>query len=363
MNSAAGIYIHVPFCKQKCPYCDFYSITSPSLYDEYTEAVLRAVASCPFDIEADTLYFGGGTPSLLGASRLVAIKEAAFSRFSLDNRSEVTLEANPGAVDFAMLESLSNGGFNRIAFGVQSLNDNVLKVLGRIHSAKQAADSILAAREAGFKQISADLMLAVPTQTIEDISASIAALAALSVEHISAYLLKVEPKTAFGSAQIDVDDDFAADCYLAAAEQLSKNGFLQYEISNFAKDSRFQSRHNLKYWNCEPYLGIGPAAHSFIDGRRFYFERDLAAFCSAPTPWELRRDDGEGGGEDERIMLGLRLNSGIDLSCFSPKTQERVLSRIPPLEKAGLVNNREGVVSLTVLGALVSNSVISRLLL
>ena len=209
-----GIYLHVPFCTAKCPYCDFYSQHGSEVdYDHYLTAMLRAINAFSGTFDADTIYFGGGTPVLLGTDRLIVLLDAVRRRFG-GRQSEVTLEANPCAVDEVMLLRLAKGGFNRISFGVQSMNDATLRVLGRRHTAKRAAEMIWAASCAGFKHISADLMLAVPEQHIEEIDASVRALAALPIDHLSAYLLKIEPDTFFAKRYIDPDEDFSADCYL-----------------------------------------------------------------------------------------------------------------------------------------------------
>jgi oxygen-independent coproporphyrinogen-3 oxidase len=359
--SAAGIYVHVPFCRAKCPYCDLYSSAADEdAYDRYTRALLRAIDGAPFDLVADTLYFGGGTPTLLGADRLLKIKDAAAARFGLCG-AEITVEANPGTVTPPLFRQLVEGGFSRASFGVQSTDDAVLRTLGRRHSAAQAFEAIEAAHVAGFLHISADLMLAVPGQDIAGICRDVDALAALPVDHISAYILKIEPGTPFEKTCAPPDGDFAADCYLAAAEQCEARGFLQYEISNFAKSAAAQSRHNMKYWRCAPYLGLGPAAHSFADGRRFFFPRDTDAFCRADNPFSLIADDGEGGGFEERVMLGLRLADGIDPGDF-PEYKEALLRRAEPLRALGLLREDKTRIALTKKGFLVSNRVIAALL-
>lgn len=357
-----GVYLHVPFCTAKCPYCDFYSQRGGEAdYDRYLAAMLRAIGSFDGAFDADTVYFGGGTPVLLGADRLIGLLNAVKHRFGC-GQPEVTLEANPCAVDEAMLDRLAEGGFNRISFGVQSMNDETLRTLGRRHSAERAAKMILAAGRAGFAHISADLMLAVPGQRIEEIGASITALAALPVDHLSAYLLKIEPGTFFAKHFADPDEDFAADCYLKAVKSCRLHGFDQYEISSFSKNESAKSLHNLKYWRCQPYLGIGPAAHSFYNGRRFYFPRNFTAFTAAETPWDITVDDGPGGGEDERLMLGLRLGEGIRFDTFSAAFANRIKKKAPPLSNAGLLTLNDAGIALTTQGFLLSNAVIAVLL-
>lgn len=358
----AGLYLHVPFCTGKCPYCDFYSQRGDEkTYDYYLAAMLKAIRSFPDELHADTIYFGGGTPVLLGADRLLALLYAAQHRFGA-KQAEITIEANPCAVDEPFLLCLAQGGFTRISFGVQSMNDDTLRVLGRRHTAARAAEMILAANRAGFAHISADLMLAVPNQSIDEINYSIDRLSALPIDHLSAYLLKLEEGTFFAKRYSEPDEDFAADCYLAMVKCCKLHGFSQYEISNFSKNKAAQGLHNLKYWQCEEYLGIGPAAHSFYDGKRFYFPRDLASFISADDPWKLTVDDSTGGDDDERLMLGLRLAKGVRFADFSPDFSNRLNQKAQLLCNSGLLTLSDEGIALTTQGFLVSNSVISALL-
>ncbi len=359
-----GVYLHVPFCDGKCPYCDFYSRRgSGEAYDRFLAAMRRAIFSAPVpeDTVADTIYVGGGTPVLLGAERLLSLLAAVRERFGGEQR-EITLEANPCAVDAAMLTALRQGGFTRISFGVQSLCDATLKTLGRRHSAKRALEAIEEAARAGFSHISADLMLAVPGQQVAEIEEAIDRLCETPIDHLSAYLLKLEPGTAFASRYPEPDEDFFADCYLAMVRRSEAHGFAQYEISNFAKSPAAQSLHNLRYWRCEEYLGIGPAAHSFVDGKRFFFPRDLDAFLDAPDCWSLVSEDGTGGDEEECLLLGLRLAEGIALASLGEPRRERILSAVPRLRAAGLLTAENGRISLTPQGFLVSNAVIAALL-
>lgn len=363
-----GIYIHVPFCLRKCPYCDFYSLTySDEAADAYAEALLRAIGTQPFgDFRADTLYFGGGTPILLGPERLGRVLEAARAAFSLPGDAEITLEANPHAAMAGELSALRQAGFNRISFGVQSLCDSELSALGRLHSAAEAKRAILDAAAGGFENISADLMLAIPGGTGESLAASVDGLAALPLSHISAYLLKLEEDTPFGrkkDALTLTDEDAAADLYLTCVSRLAEHGFAQYEISNFAKSGGV-SRHNLKYWRGEPYLGIGPAAHSYLGGRRFFFPRNLAAFLAAERPFALTVDDGPGGDMEEALLLGLRLTEGVDVAALpvAPAERDSLIEKTRRLEAAGLTRVAGNRVSLTPQGFLLSNSVITALL-
>ena len=306
-----GLYIHVPFCHGKCPYCDFYSRPdSAGGMDAYVSAVIDSLS--PWreklaDRELATVYFGGGTPSLLGAERLGLILQAVRQGFSLTPGTEITLEANPTHVDRPFFEGVRRAGFNRLSMGLQSANQEELRFLGRAHSPQQAAQAVENARAGGFENISLDLMLGLPGGSREKLGRSIAFAASLGVEHISSYMLKVEPGTPFARQGVEVpDDDSTAEQYLFAVEELAKRGYGQYEISNFAKPGR-ESRHNLLYWRGEEYVGFGPGAHSFFGGRRFYYPRDLAGFLYGAGPV----DDGPGGGFGEFAMVNLRLSRGL----------------------------------------------------
>ena len=291
-----GVYIHVPFCAAKCPYCNFYSVKAEeSLMDAYTEQICRALAASAerWQRRADTLYFGGGTPILLGARRIERIVSTARRHFGLQN-AEITLEANPASTLEETLRDLFAAGVNRLSFGMQSADEEELRILGRRHTAKEAARAVAHAQAAGFSNISLDLMLGIPQQTAQSVEKSIGFCAETGITHISAYLLKIEEGTPFdrnGVAARCPDPDEQAERYLQAVEALARHGFCQYEISNFAKPG-FHSRHNCKYWLGAEYLGLGQAAHSMMDGRRFFFPWDLAGFLAAENPLSLICGDG-----------------------------------------------------------------------
>jgi len=357
-----GLYIHVPFCRSKCDYCDFYSFApEESAKDEYTDKIIEDIKNWAARVNraADTLYFGGGTPSLLGGERLAKIVSAAKESFGLID-GEITVECNPGddlAEDFRIL---ALAGVNRVSIGAQSGVDSELKSLSRRHNAAQIEKTVLAAKNAGIGNISLDIMLGIPNQTSESLKATVDYFASLPVEHISAYILKVERGTPMERRTRELpDDDAAADLYLLCCSLLEKAGFSRYEISNFAKSGR-ESRHNLKYWECEEYLGLGPSAHSFLDGRRFYFERDYKGYLEGNLPIE----DGEGGDTAERLMLALRLSKGIDPAEYCPIGSEGFSELSRCLEnfcKAGLMKKTDGRYAFTHGGALVSNECIIQL--
>lgn len=365
MNEKIGIYIHVPFCIRKCPYCDFYSLPfNDETAAAYTAAVLRNIENYSEKFTADTLYFGGGTPSLLG-DRLAEIITAAKASFNLKN-AEITLEVNPKTTNKKLLKKWLESGVNRISFGVQSLNENELKTLGRIHSAKEALDEIKTAKEVGFDDISADLMIGIPYQTQDSINRSIDLLNDAGATHISAYLLKIEEGTAFYNnniAAICPDEDTCADMYLQTVQKLSDCGFEQYEISNFAKDNNF-SKHNLKYWQDKNYLGIGPSAHSYIGNTRFAVENNLKDFISSPVQ-KTYVTDNNAGSYEEYAMLALRLSEGIKKSDFAKKYSEAEYEVLRKnAEKIGkqYININENGFNLTPSGFLVSNDLIAKII-
>lgn len=341
MNSI-GLYFHVPFCRGKCPYCDFYSVRcTESMMDDYTDRMIGLIKyeSTKIGRPADTLYFGGGTPSLLGGRRIGRLAEAARAGFGLEN-AEITVEANPDSVSPGFFREIRAAGVNRISLGLQSADDGELKLLGRTHTAQQAERAVRDAQEAGFGNISLDLMLAVQGQTEKSLAQSVDFCARLDVQHISAYLLQIEPHTAYWKNRSTLrlpDEDAAAKRYLSACRLLGQHGYRQYEISNFARPG-FRSRHNLKYWRCEEYLGLGPSAHSFLEGKRFHFERGMAGF--------LRGDpavpDGGGGDFDEFAMLRMRLTEGLtDEACrarFGFPVPERLKRAARRYETAGLTH-------------------------
>ncbi|MBQ3150831.1 MAG: radical SAM family heme chaperone HemW [Clostridia bacterium] len=356
-----GLYIHFPFCKSKCPYCDFYSLCGKNdLIDRYCDAVIDRLKAFS-DIRFDTVYFGGGTPSVIGADKLSKIAEHITS----DNPdiTEFTVECNPSSITDGFFDILREAGVNRISMGMQSAVDRERKKLGRSASSDTVYNHIQGAKRAGIDNISLDLMLGIPYQTLDTLKTSVEFCSQVGASHISAYLLKIEEGTPFYSKKDTLalpDEDYCCDLYLEAVSQLKKHGFLQYEISNFAKDNRV-SHHNLKYWNCDEYIGIGPSAHSFFNGKRFFCDRDINAFLNGASPV----DDGDGGDFAEYAMLRLRLCEGIT----EVGTYERFSHSIPTImyENAkhipkNLICVKNDGISLTCEGFLLSNQIIGELL-
>ena len=367
-NSPMGLYIHVPFCRQKCRYCDFYSFTKGEEYfEKYKNRVIEAVefytkkhARC-----YNSLYFGGGTPLLLGEKHLSDIMSAIKPYLTED--AEVTAEGNPGVAEKIDFSLLRESGINRLSFGLQSAKEEELKALGRIHSPKEAAETVKAAQRAGFDNISLDLMLGIPYQTEESLVESIDFCADLGVQHISSYMLKIEEGTPLSKSDlrfICADEEKMADLYLLSVEELEKRGYIQYEISNFAKDEK-RAFHNTRYWLDDEYIGIGPAAHSFVGGRRYYFDRSIDDFLNLPFD-EIEVEESSGGGWEEWAMLRLRLTDGVDVKelkeKFPESPAEEILENARPFVSPGLLKIEENRIIFTPKGFLLSSALTAELL-
>ena len=373
-----GIYVHVPFCRSKCSYCDFYSVTNKEhkLLDQYRRAIcehIREAGAQAPDYLVDTVYFGGGTPSFFGAEGMAAILTAIRKSFDVSPSAEITFEANPDSVSKQLLRRLRSEGFNRVSLGIQCDDDEILKQIGRPHTYAQAEEAVRLIRRKGFRNISVDLMYGLPGQSLDAWLQTLEHVLKLKPEHISCYGLKVEAGTPLYDVQDYAnlaDDDTQADMYLSAIEILRDHGYRQYEISNFCRKGNV-SRHNLKYWNGEEYLGFGPDAASDFGGRRFTAVRDVHAYIDGilgggmvlrevqEVPFRERAG--------EYLMMRLRTSMGI-----VPEEYERkFLLPFGPLEEA-LQNFRhrnlavrtyDGRWHLTAQGFLLSNSIISDLLI
>ncbi len=361
-----GLYLHIPYCRSKCRYCDFYSRGGcqnvPEAYIDALLAALRRFAGGKGQAAGGrpaTVYFGGGTPGLLAPAQVSRILEAARPLPG----AEITLEANPDSLTPALLAGWREAGVNRLSLGVQTARDESLARLGRRHTAAQSRAALDMARAAGFENISGDIMLALPGYTNAEFDETLALLAEGGAGHISAYLLKIEPGTAFAARPPSglPDEDAAAEFYLYAAGRLRQAGYLQYEISNFARPG-YEGRHNLTYWDCGDYLGLGPAAHSCVGGRRFYWPADTAAFVEGraqPVP------DGGCGAEDY-ILLRLRLCAGLDLlelkSRYNAEFTKKQIQFVKKCCAAGYARFDGQVLALTPRGMLVQNSILCELL-
>ena len=370
-----GIYVHIPFCRSKCDYCDFYSLSDPSLMEAYLQAVTAHIAETgPLapGYRVDTIYFGGGTPTYFGAKGLVTILNAIRKHFDVDPAAEITFEANPDSVTPLLLSRLRREGFNRVSLGIQCDDDAVLQSLGRPHTYAQAVKAVQRIRRAGFKNLSLDLIYGLPGQTLESWVSTLHNVLKLKPEHISCYGLKVEEGTPLYAYQDSAhlpDDDLQADMYLAAVEVLRSKDYRQYEISNFSKRER-ASRHNLKYWLGGEYLGFGPDASSDFAGKRFSIIRDLNGYIEGiRTGGQVLREMQEIPKREragEYLMLRLRTSMGISWEEY----EKRYLLSFKPLAKVldraclrnWAMHNGKGGYRLTPEGFLVSNTIISDLL-
>ena len=324
-----GLYIHIPFCQKKCLYCDFPSHDNLAhLYQPYVAALCREISGMGGVLSGDivdTIFIGGGTPTVLSADSLRRIVQQVHDNFDLDKNVEISIEANPGTIDQEKLLTLRAAGVNRISFGVQTFHDPLLVRIGRIHSAAQGIESIKMAKRAGFNNINVDLMYGLPGQTTEQLRASILQAIALDVTHISAYGLKVEEGTPFarmeqqGTLQLP-DEEIDEGMYDLTTHLLPQQGFMRYEISNFAK-AGYECRHNLKYWQYQPYLGVGAAAHSFLRSQRLANMTDVATYIRAVEEGRsqatVRETPENSIAMAEYVFLALRTVAGLSVENFN----------------------------------------------
>ncbi len=373
MSEPLGLYVHVPFCEAKCTYCHFAidpRRPGEDRQERYTRAVLAEMSSAERS-PADTLYFGGGTPSLLATERVAQLVEVARERFALPPTAEITVEANPRDLDGTGYRALLALGATRLSLGVQALDDGVLKEMGRHHSADDSRRAVEGARRAGFSNINLDVILGWPGETRERWRLCLDGIVALEPDHVSLYVLEVEGKTALAHRQRRgrlalPDEDLVADLYQETVERLAARGLERYEISNFARPG-FESRHNGKYWDDAPFLGFGMSAHSYRDGRRWWNHDRFAPYCRAV-------EDGGGraaaGGERrltprdraaEALFTGLRRRDGVDLVGFRERYGLDPLSEwhegLAAAVEAGLAVVEAGRLRLTERGMLLSNEV------
>ncbi len=357
MDKPLMLYYHIPFCISKCAYCAFYSkpCTDTATKEAYKCALIKQTAELEYHGESVvSVYFGGGTPTVMGCEALCEVLEAVKARFSLAKDAEITVEANPKTVDFDGLLLLRKAGFNRLSLGAQSFNDRTLSLLERAHSSADFVQCFSDARRAGFDNISADLIFALPNESTEDFLYSLNTLISLSPEHISVYGLSLEEGTRLYREQNKYsfpDENEEERQYSALCEVLCRAGYVHYEISNFAK-AGYESRHNSGYWKRIPYFGFGAAAHSFYGGKRFASVADIDTYISKPELTELEEID-EAAAEEERIMLGLRLAEGI----------EYPFEKVPGyLFDEGYIKKIGRCIALTEKGFRVSNRIISLLI-
>lgn len=360
MTQGIALYIHIPFCRRKCRYCSFVSY-------EHREADIPAyVSALKNELEqraggehVTSIYFGGGTPSLLPAEPLGNLLNNIRSLFELDKAAEISIEANPGTVNQTYLSAIRELGVNRLSLGVQSLNDRELEMLGRIHTSAEAMDAAKLARGAGFDNLNLDLVYGLPGQTSADWQTTLSDALAMVPEHLSLYALSLEPETPLyrmvANGQLPgIDPDLAADQYEFAEDALARHGYHHYEISNWAKPGK-ECRHNLVYWRNQPYLGVGAAAHSHIGRRRFANTTSLDKYLNGTLSSEMDETISPDLEFAESAILGLRLDEGIDVNTrYHPLVEE--------MTGAGLLETDGGRIKLTGRGRLLGNEVFWRFL-
>jgi oxygen-independent coproporphyrinogen-3 oxidase len=369
----AGLYIHIPFCQKKCGYCDFYSITQLKYTDDFLTALLKEIkliAQQHSNLQFDTIYMGGGTPTLLSSFQLENIIKKIQYHFSIDVGGEFSIEANPGTMSKEKLFELRNMGFNRLSMGAQAFHDADLQFLGRIHTVKDIITSYEAARKAGFNNINIDLLTAFPGQTYPRFLHTLEQTIALKPEHISCYTLILEQGTPFYRLMkkgelIPLKSDEEAFFFKMAYDFLSQNGYMPYEISNFATHQKFQCQHNLRYWNHLPYVGLGPFAHSFISPYRWQNSNSLNSYLNKLSqnmrPVDYKEQLTKNELEFEYIFLHLRTKSGLKLSEYQNRFQNKFdLKYIETLRKllnSQLVEKTNGHIRLTSKGWLLADEI------
>lgn len=372
-----GLYIHFPFCVQKCNYCDFLSgpISSRDVVQDYLQALEKELTiyhdflKRDGNLKLETIYLGGGTPSLLETHELVRVLEKCRDLFNWSPQMEVTLETNPGTVDIKKLVQLKKAGLNRLSFGVQSFDQNLLASMGRIHSPKTAKESIMAAKEAGFKNISLDLMYGLPEQSLGQWEETLVQTIELDVQHISVYGLKVEEGTVWGEWESEgrlslPEEDVVLTMRKYANKILRQAGFVRYEISNYARPG-YESRHNLGYWTGKPYLGLGLGASSDYWNRRFVNTSNMEHYIFLLKRGQLPVTEEEilsfRQRMGETIFLGLRLSTGLDLEQFKNRygVDIEVIygAEIEKLKKMGLLKINQGHLQLTTKAVSIANYV------
>ncbi len=373
MSENYGCYIHIPFCLRKCPYCDFYSISDLSLYPGFVRALLTEIELRQADCCIDTIYFGGGTPSLADPGDLEKILFSIHENFNVAESCDITLEVNPGALPREFLRSVRSLGVNRLNIGVQSFNDDKLRFLNRIHSAGDAEQAILTARASGFDNIGIDIIYGVPGEEKALVAADLNTGLRFFPEHLSCYMLTFEPGTPFYRRMTQgrihpLDEASSAVLFKFTSRHLEKKGYLHYEISNFAHNRNLRSRHNRKYWHMAPYIGLGPSAHSFDKGVRSWNFRDVIQYTAALEKGRLPVMERESISREQKlvemIMLGLRTSNGVDIKKFEALSGQKFScvfdSLLKPLMTRGLGGIKNDRFSLTLEGMLLLDSIVSQ---
>jgi oxygen-independent coproporphyrinogen-3 oxidase len=375
----AALYIHIPFCEQRCVYCDFYTVAGvESRIPDYItalkkEIVLRTRETFWQQQRFATIFFGGGTPSLLSPQQIAEIRDAALFSFNFEKQLEVTLEANPGTVTGEQLTKYRSAGINRLSLGIQSFHANELQMLDRIHSRQQAIDAVLMARQAGFDNINLDFMFALPQQTLARWQQTLEQAFELTPQHISAYNLTIENGTpldvAIRKGQIQpLSEEEERAFYHFTIDFLEKHGYAQYEVSNFAQPG-FEARHNIKYWDGSAYFGLGASAHSYDGRRRFWNVANLRKYLETLAENRLPEAGSEQLSQQQKIFetafLGLRQRRGIDLAGFAKKFcrsfDETFNGVVQEMERGGFLIRRDNSLQLTREGLFVCDEICARL--
>ena len=371
MKQEISLYIHIPFCVRKCLYCDFPSFSGmDGMFEDYVRRLCREMgeAAPSFQgISVKSVFFGGGTPSILPPALMGRIMDKIMSAYDVNSDAEISMEANPGTLDAAKLREYKSMYFNRLSMGLQAWQDRLLERLGRIHRGGEFEDNFLQARDSGFKNINVDLMFSLPGQTMDDWQETLEKVIRLDPEHISAYSLIIEEGTPFfdmyEKGQItETDENTDRRMYYLAKEMLSDKGFRQYEISNFAKEG-FECRHNITYWRTEEYRGFGLGAHSYVDGTRFHNSADMKEYMAGGGRLDIEKLTPEEM-QEEFMFMGLRMNEGISREEFLKRFKTDITSvygqEISELISEGLLTENKGRISLTDRGIDVSNQVFEK---
>jgi len=379
-KQSLGIYIHIPFCRSKCEYCDFCSIVpnSAGVIEHYTDSLILQMEDwhekCK-NYRVDSVYIGGGTPTFLDAKHICRILNALYDNFSVPRSAEISMECNPATADLKTLKKLRKAGVNRLSIGAQSANDNELRALGRIHNFKQFEECFDNARRAGFENINVDIMYGIPEQTEKSFAHTLSAVTALSPEHISLYALKIEDGTPFAAKKDSLelpDDDTVYSMYVGAVKYFGARGYERYEISNFAKRGS-ACLHNLKYWHCDEYLGLGASAASYIDGERFTTTRELRKYIdgieiidSGIDIVDERDDITSAKSMDEYVMLGMRLEEGVNVQDFKDRFGVDFATKygavLDEYVDDGFVIREDGFYRFSTAGMFVSNYILASVL-
>lgn len=379
MMKTMGLYVHIPFCKRKCLYCDFPSYGNmEGKYEEYVSALEMEIENRGRDCEGrqvSSIFFGGGTPTVLSKEMLARLMRKIKEVFSVLEDAEITIEANPGTIDKEKGMALKKMGFNRLSMGVQAWQNRLLSTLGRIHTIEEFQRNFQNAREAGFQNINVDLMFALPTQTFEDWKETLARITEMNPEHISAYSLIIEEGTPFYDAfekgdLKEIGEDLDRLMYHYAISFLGDRGYKQYEISNFAKKGK-ESRHNQVYWETEPYLGLGLGAHSFFNGTRFHNTYDMEKYIFANGELSILEEEKvlvtKKDEMEEFMFLGLRMTNGVSYERFSKRfdlDMKQIYEKaISTFLRDGLLKETKNGVALTSRGIDLSNQVFAGFLL